>query len=155
MLKMHAQMYTINDALSAVANASVRDVEKIIAALESESIGFACATETVEGPFEALDLAPLKDLGLNAKQLAIVRIAQGQSGRWLPTTSLLLISCVCPCLGSDSSWRGQNVLLQSPPSTTGIWLPCADLLLSLLPLASAAAAPGVAGGSGEPSTMGG
>ena len=79
-LKMHAQMYTINDALSAVANASRQDVAKIIAALESESIGFACATETVEGPFEALDLAPLKELGLNAKQLAIVQIAQGQSG---------------------------------------------------------------------------
>ena len=88
-LKMHAQMYTISAALSAVANASDQDVKKIIAALESESIGFTCATETVEGPFEALELAPLKDLGLNAKQLAIVQIAQGQSGRWLPTTFLL------------------------------------------------------------------
>ena len=95
MLKMHAQMYTINDALSAVANASVRDVEKIIAALESESIGFACATETVEGPFEALDLTLLKELGLNAKQLAIVQIAQGQSGRWLPGGSPPPFSCLC------------------------------------------------------------
>ena len=80
-LKMHAQMFTINAALSAVANASDQDVKKIIATLESESIGFACATETVEGPFEVLDLALLQELGLNAKQLAVVQIAQGQSGR--------------------------------------------------------------------------
>ena len=126
---MHAQMHTINAALSAVANASDWDVAKIIAALESESIGFACATETVEGPFEALDLALLKELGLNAKQLAVVQIAQGQSGRWLPSpqspppfsclcitsdvryiyVAPILIYCVCPCLGSDSSWRGQRL----------------------------------------------
>ena len=96
MLKMHAQMHTINAALSAVANASDRDVAKIIAALESESIGFACATETVEGPFEALDLALLKELGLNAKQLAVVQIAQGQSGRWLPSPHHLSLVFALP-----------------------------------------------------------
>ena len=64
------QMVTIHEALSAVADASKKDIDEITAALESE--GFSCA-EPVEGLFKSLDLASLK---LNAKQRTIAQIAQ-------------------------------------------------------------------------------
>ena len=80
-------MATISAALSAVKNASCQDVEKIVEVLESESVGFACSTETVQGPFEYLDLTALRGMGLNEKQLIIVKIAQGR------LLSNLLITC--------------------------------------------------------------
>ena len=64
------QMVAIHEALSAVEDASEKDIDEIIAALESE--GFS-RTEPVEGLFKSLDLASLK---LNAKQRTIAQIAQ-------------------------------------------------------------------------------
>ena len=49
------QMVTIHEALSAVEDASKKDIDEITAALE----GFSCA-EPVEGLFKSLDLASLK-----------------------------------------------------------------------------------------------
>ena len=67
-------MGTILNALSAVKNATEDDIAKITMVLDSE--GFNCATETVNGLFESLDVAQLTNL--NAKQRTIVQIAQGR-----------------------------------------------------------------------------
>ena len=63
-------MVTIHEALSAVRNASERDIDEIIVVLDKE--GFS-STEPVEGLFMSLDLA---SLGLNAKQRTIAQMAQ-------------------------------------------------------------------------------
>ena len=64
------QMVTIHEALSAVEDASKKDIAEITEVLELE--GFSCA-EPVEGLFKSLDLASLK---LNVKQRTITQIAQ-------------------------------------------------------------------------------
>ena len=64
------RMVTIHEALSAVEDASKKDIDEITAALESEGLSGA---EPAEGLFKSLDLALLK---LNAKQRTIAQIAR-------------------------------------------------------------------------------
>jgi hypothetical protein len=71
----------IIDALNGVPGVSEADVARIVTVLATDSVGFDCSVEPVNGAFAHLGRATLVGLGLTVKQVATVLSAQ-QSGEW-------------------------------------------------------------------------